>query len=167
MLPSLSNLHTDAKRQRRAPPPCHGELRYEDGETINRDRHRRVQGASSRFTRVKDCNPGRELPFGTSLTTREQISDLWLRTQTSWERVLGELYSDRTEPPTRPSAAQREAEAFVRRFDNEAKPQFYLHTVKHTTILSHIQPDGVFWSVLFEKKPDPKVDEVCYTDGFV
>ena len=166
MLPSLTNLRIDSKRKR-AIHPCHDELRYEDGETVNRDHNQRVQGGSSKFTRVTDCEPRKELPFGTSLMTREQVAALSSRTQTSWETVLGELYSDRASPPTTPSAAQREAEAFVRRFDNQVKPQFYLRTVERAAILSHIQPDGVFWSAMWDETPDPVVGDVCYTNGFV
>ena len=100
-------------------------------------------------------------------TVDNRFLTLLSRRKTSWETVLSELYSNREELPTRPSAAQDESEAFVRRFDNQAKPQFYLHTVKHKAILYHIQPDGVFWSALFERTPDPIVGEVCYTNGFV
>jgi len=166
MLPSLNNLPIDGKRKR-ALQPCLDELRYEDGETVNRDRDRRVQGGSSKFTRVTDRQPDEELPFGSSLTTREQIVKLSSRTQTSWETVLGELYSDRTAPTTTPSQAQRADRAFVERFDNQAKPQFYLLTVEREAMLSHIQPDGVFWSLMWDETPDPAVGDVCYTNGFV
>jgi len=160
MLPSLHHLRTDGKRKRSL-LPCHGELRYEDGESLNRNRDQRVQGGSSKFSRYE------QLPFGTTLTTTEQIRALSSRTQTSWEVVMRELYSDRTSPPTTPSADQRADQAFVKRFDNQAKPQFYLLTVQREATLSHIQPDGVFWSPVPDTPPDPTVGDLCYTNGFV
>jgi hypothetical protein len=162
MLPSLHNLWTDGKRKREL-LPCHDELRYEDGELVNRNRDRRVQGRSASFSL-----DARDLPFGTSLTTIEQILALSRRTQTSWENVLQELYSDRTAPPTTPSKEQREDEAFVRRYDNLAKPQYYLLTVQRETTLYHIKPDGDFWDLgMSVALPVPAVGDVCYTNGFV
>lgn len=154
------------KRNRFILPPCHDEFRYEDGELINQDSDNRLQGASAKFTREK----GDGLPIGDSLKSSEQMRGLGKYTQTSWDTVLRELYSDqKTDPPTKPSAAQRAGEAFVSRYDNQAKPQFYLLTTSHDAILSHIQPDGVFWDNMrmFSDINPPKVGDMCYTNGFV
>lgn len=155
----------NSKRERFMPPPCHDELRYEDGELINQDKHNRLQGSSAKFTREKE----EWLPIGESLKSSEQMRGLGKYTQTSWETVLRELYSDRTDPPTRPSAKQRAGEAFVSRYDNHAKPQFYLLTTTQEAILSHIQPNGVFWEDNngIRDIKNPKVGDVCYTNGFI
>jgi hypothetical protein len=164
-----AGVHTDGKREREAEaerfaPPCHHEFRYEDGETVNEDPYDRVMGGSAKFTRmVEDA-----LPLGTSLTTSEQIRALSHFTQTSWDTVLRELYSDRAVPLTTPSNEQLEDEAFVTRHDNHAKPQFYLKTTGQSTTLSHIQPDGAFWGRgMRDSRSDPTIDDMCYTNGFI
>ena len=132
---------------------------------MNQDKDRRVRGGSAKFTRVKDREPGHERIFSTPLETRDAIIALNKQLTNSWESVLTELYSDRT--ASSPSAKQHEGQAYVVRYDNDAKPQYYIHTLKRKATLSHIQPDGNFWSHIWKKSSFPKYGEMCYTNGFV
>lgn len=157
----------NGKRSRLTSPPCHGELRFDEGELVNQDMHNRLQGGSAKFTR----EPSEGIPIGKFLESSEEMRALGKFTQTSWETVLGELYSGRTHMPTRKSAEQRESEAFVGRFDNQAKSQFYLLKTTQEATVSHIQPNGVFWeedqwSRSRDIKP-PEVGDMCYTNGFL
>ena len=166
VLPPLHRLPTNVKRGRVTLPPCHKELRYEDGEVVNQDRNERVQGGSAKFTKVKS----NDIPFGETLTTDKQISELSRYTQTSWDTVVKELYSNRqstsTKSPDQPKN-QYPDEAFVRGYGNQERSQFYLLMVSEETTLAHIQPDGDFWNVLESDTEYPVVEDVCYTNGFI
>ena len=164
MLPTLKKLQIGVggplKRQKMDDelPPCHDEFRYDDGEIVNLNSDRRVQGASSKFLR--------NAPFSleTALTTYDDMIALNPLVSCNWETVLRELYSRKTaQPPEEPL----EGEAFVQSSDNNANPQYYLKIIETATTLSHIQPDGRFWARGENNPTNPVVGDKCYTNGFL
>lgn len=142
--------------------PCHEELVYNDGEMLNLDESSRVQGKDSLFSRV-----AREgLPYGEVLTTIEQLTSMAGVAYVQTEHVLQELYSNRqpTQPPKRQQAAEL---AYVEAFGKDEKPQYRLVTVERQATLSHTVTHSMIWALNVADKADPKVDDFCFTNGFI
>ena len=162
MLPPLYEL-TDAKRRRRALPSCHDELRYEDGETVNVDKHTRVEGGDAKFTRTGNVN----IPYGEELTAKEQLEDLNDYFEASFTTVRDELYSNREPEQSVGKRTKQADEAYVETYDNKEKLQYYLLTVRKRTTLVHIQRGGEFWDGREGLRADPKVGDACFTNGIL
>lgn len=172
MLPSLHKLtfSTDVKREREdereSGPPCHEELRYADGETINNKEGRdRVQGGSASFAK----NPIPGMPLGRQLMTRDDILQIDSFTDISVDHVLAELYSEPRVASNPASKPYLEYDAFMEAEDNSIKPQYYLHDIQKRTTLVHVQNDGIFWRNMDRGETNmmPEIEERGFTNGFV
>ena len=152
MLPPLIKLTVDTKRQRTSLPPCPEELFYKDGELVNRDSYRRVQGSSNWFARTPlDVIP-LSPPYPSSWAELRLISG-HINTAASMPAVLTELYK-RREPTAPTTDGNNEMDdygneaAFTSVYDNEYQSQYYLQTLTKAATLVHIITNGRFWHPL-------------------
>ena len=161
----MSQLSVDAPKRRRVPlPPCPDELFYKDGEIINSDRDRRVQGGSCSFNRdALDIIPLAP-PFPSSW--RELIPIIGhMQINTSLHKVLKELYRNDEFDANQPLESYDD-EAFKHTYSNKHQSQYYLQTVTKPTTVTHIIRDGRFWDIMEENKRLHK-GELAYTRGFL
>lgn len=175
-LPSLSLLPSvpppaKGKRQKRGLLPCQPELRYEDGEILNRNIYMRTQGGSSSFLssplKIIPLSP----PFPTSWEELERIN-VALGVQTSVQTVLRELY--RTEGFPDAPRPPRPLHKYQVTDGNVHKPQYYTQTLKNPATVVHIVTDERFWdmSEVLDDLDMPKirtsdVGRLAYTSGIL
>ena len=165
MLPTLSQLPIGAPKQPRWPlPPCPDELQYREGEIVNGNKDRRVQGGSSVFYRDPLSIIPLAQPFPRSW---EELIPIMghIHVLSAMEKVLKELYRTEdfdTSTPTRSDSGK----AFVRSFDNTHKSQYYLQTVTRSTVVTHIISNGLFWNIM-ENDTQLKPGMLAYTYGLL
>jgi len=149
-------------------PPCPEQLRYEDGEKIGDNSDARVQGSSSAFYRTWFKISGRaEDSFGVSGTRHNADVLRSLSHGGEVVKVLDELYrvggftSDDEDEGSRTETH----EAFVRVFNNNLRPQYYLWTIGTEDMVTHVT-HNLFW-MRSEKNQDIVSGEHAYSRGFL
>lgn len=180
-LPNLSKLtHVDAdasdtKRVKKSLLPCQPELVYQQDEFVNVESSTRLSGSSSHFRKeaISELNLS---SFSSQQVVSKQEVDAFVRsTQADGnvQRVIEELYRMDGFESKSDDVRNDDYYVFTEAYSNNRARQYYLKTIRQSTVVTHIINSGHFW------KPGPRQagrdsqlddiqeQDVAYTAGFL